>query len=221
MTATLHSQAEPGPAERDPSKRGLSERGPAKRSAVEHLAGRLARTGGAARLRVLPFPSQVELRLDDEDADCFGPRAGQFLGCGMPSPGSATGDGDPHILWMGPGWYLIVDRPDRAPGLLAGLHDALGGDCGGTCGSAVDVSAARTVLELSGPSAREVLRHGCALDLHPRVFGAGRCAQTQLAQAQVMLHRTAPDEYRIFVRFSYADYLTRWLLDAMTEYLPA
>jgi sarcosine oxidase subunit gamma len=199
----------------------VTPRGPIRQTAVEHLAGQLARTGGAARLRVLPFLTQVELRLDDEDADSFGPRVGQFLGCGMPLPGGATGNGDPHILWMGPGWYLVVDRPDRASGVMAGLHDAIGGDCGGMCGSAVDVSAARTVLELSGPSARDVLRHGCALDLHPRVFGPGRCAQTQVAQAQVVLHQTDADEYRIFVRTSYADYLTRWLLDAMTEYLPA
>ncbi|MFG2001168.1 sarcosine oxidase subunit gamma [Spirillospora sp. NPDC048911] len=189
------------------------------RSAIEHLSGALARTGGPVRLRELPFPAQVELRLDDEDADSFGPRVGQFLSCDVPAPHRATGRGDPHVLWMGPGWYLIVDHQNRAPGLVAGLRSAIGGDCGGACGSAVDVSAARTVLELSGPAAHEVLRHGCALDLHPRAFAPGTCAQTNLAQAQVVLHQTAPRDYRIFVRASYADYLTRWLLDAMTEHL--
>ncbi|MEU5880641.1 sarcosine oxidase subunit gamma family protein [Spirillospora sp. NPDC047279] len=191
------------------------------RSAIEHLSGALARTGGPARLHELPFPSQVELRLDDEDADSFGPRVGQFLSCDIPAAARATGGGDPYVLWLGPGWYLIVDRPGRAPGLLSGLHGALGGDCGGTCGSAVDVSAARTVLELTGPAVRAVLNHGCALDLHPRAFKPGDCAQTLLAQAQVILHQTAPHDYRLFVRTSYADYLARWLLDAMSEYQAA
>lgn len=193
--------------------------GPVPRSAVAHLASGLpGRPGGAVRLREVAFPAQVELRLDDVDAGAFGPRAGQFLCCGMPAPGRAVGAGDPYVLWLGPGWYLVADRPGSAPGLLAGLRDALGADCGGICGSAVDVSAARTVLELSGPSARAVLAHGCPIDLHPRVFGPARCAQTVLAQAQVVLHQTAAADYRILVRTSYADYLVRWLLDAMTEY---
>jgi sarcosine oxidase subunit gamma len=80
------------------------------------------------------------------------------------------------------------------------------------------------VLELSGPFARDVLAHGCAIDLHPRVFGPGSCVQTNLAKAQVMLHQTATGPgraatYRVFVRASYADYLARWLLDAAVEYL--
>ncbi|TDD92598.1 hypothetical protein E1293_00775 [Actinomadura darangshiensis] len=194
--------------------------GSAPRSAVAHLAPDLPdRPGGAVRLREVAFPAQVELRLDDEDATAFGPRAGQFLCCGMPAPGHAAGAGDPYVLWLGPGWYLAVDRPGSAYGLLAGLRDALGADCGGMCGSAVDVSAARTVLELSGPSARAVLAHGCLLDLHPRTFGPGRCAQTVLAQAQVVLHQTGAADYRLLVRTSYADHLVRWLLDAMTEYV--
>ena len=44
-------------------------------------------------------------------------------------------------------------------------------------------------------------------------------AQTMLAKAQVVLHQTEPDTYRILVRGSFADYLVRWLLDAMTEYV--
>jgi sarcosine oxidase subunit gamma len=85
-------------------------------------------------------------------------------------------------------------------------------------GSVVDVSAARTTLELAGPRARDVLEHGCALDLHPRAFGPGQCAQTLLAKANVVLHQVddAPT-YRLLVRPSFARYLVAWLLDAMTE----
>jgi sarcosine oxidase, subunit gamma len=126
---------------------------------------------------------------------------------------SVAGDGPRYLLWLGPDWYLLVDDPepesDREPDRESGLE------------SGVDVSAQRTVLELSGPHAAAVLAHGCSLDLHPRSFVPGSCAQTMLAKAQVVLHQTGPLSYRILVRASYADYLVRWLLDAMVEYVSA
>jgi sarcosine oxidase, subunit gamma len=65
-----------------------------------------------------------------------------------------------------------------------------------------------------------VLAHGCPLDLHPRVFGLGHYAQTLVAKATVgLLQVGAEPDYRILVRSSYADYLSRWIVDAMSEYL--
>jgi sarcosine oxidase subunit gamma len=84
-----------------------------------------------------------------------------------------------------------------------------------------DVSAQRTTLLVSGARARDLLAHGCALDLNQRAFGAGRCAQTTLARAQVVL--VARDEpgagFWVLVRSSFAGYLTDWLLDAAAEYV--
>jgi sarcosine oxidase subunit gamma len=191
-------------------------------SALAHLLADLPDDpAGRVRLREIPFPAQVELRLDDEDAGAIGAKVGRFLGCALPAPGRASGDGQPHVLWLGPGWYLIVDRTGAEPGLVAGLNDALGGEDGGLYGAAVEMSAARTVLELSGPDARAVLGHGCPLDLHPRVFGPGRCAQTRFARAQVIVHQTGPEVYRLPVRSSQAGYLVHRLLGSMTEYLQA
>ncbi|MEU5540696.1 sarcosine oxidase subunit gamma family protein, partial [Streptomyces sp. NPDC020362] len=83
-----------------------------------------------------------------------------------------------------------------------------------------DVSAQRTTILVAGPRARDLLSHGCPLDLHPRAFGPGRCAQTTLARTQVVL--VARDEARagfwVLVRSSFAGYLTDWLLDAAVEY---
>ena len=82
------------------------------------------------------------------------------------------------------------------------------------------MSANRTVLELAGPRAREVLTKGCSLDLHPRAFGPGRCAQTALARTQVILE-AAPRPHGLpaspLVRRSFAAYLAAWLLDATAE----
>jgi sarcosine oxidase subunit gamma len=78
----------------------------------------------------------------------------------------------------------------------------------------VDVSANRTTIELWGAAAREVLASGCAIDLHPRAFGSGRCAQTLIARAGVILHQfTDEPRYRLYVRPSFARYLAEWLTD--------
>jgi sarcosine oxidase subunit gamma len=74
-------------------------------------------------------------------------------------------------------------------------------------------------MELAGPRAREVLMKGCSIDLHPAVFGPGRCARTALARAQVILLPVDQETYWIFVQSSFAAYLAEWLMDAMSEYL--
>jgi len=80
----------------------------------------------------------------------------------------------------------------------------------------VDLSSARVILELSGPAARDVLASCCALDLHPRAFGPGRCAQTLVAKAPVLLAFVEErPTYRFYVRPSLASYVVGWLLDGM------
>jgi sarcosine oxidase subunit gamma len=81
------------------------------------------------------------------------------------------------------------------------------------------VSANRAVVELSGPHTRALLAKGCSLDLHPRSFRPGMCAQTLLAKTAVILWQTddAPT-FKVFVRASFAAHLARWLADASVEF---
>ncbi|MGH3327079.1 MAG: sarcosine oxidase subunit gamma, partial [Streptomycetales bacterium] len=110
---------------------------------------------------------------------------------------------------------LVVGPDGDAGPVAAALRAALGD----AHGSVVDVSAHRAVLELAGPRARQVLEQGCSIDLHPRAFGPGRCAQTLLARAQVLLWQTAEGPtYLLLVRGSFAGYLADWLVDALGEY---
>lgn len=187
-----------------------------RHSPLESYADALAAAGGpAVSVRELSLLTQVDLRLDPAEHVAVA-KVGNVLGLPLPlSPGAAVTDRSRSALWLGPDWWLIVDSPGAEAHLTAGLRIALTG----VHHSVVDVSANRTVLELRGPSARNVLMKGCALDLHPRAFAAGRCAQTALARAQVILHQVddAP-AYRIFVRGSFAPYLAEWLLDAMVEF---
>ncbi|CAL9364125.1 sarcosine oxidase subunit gamma [Streptomyces sp. enrichment culture] len=190
-----------------------------RRSPLAHAAVRLAAatraSGGAVRLAELPFLAQVNVRLDAK-----GPAAeavGYALGFPLPlEPNTAVRAGGLTALWLGPDEWLLVGPP----GTERELEDRVRAAGGDEPVSVTDVSAQRTTLLVSGPRARDLLAHGCALDLHPRAFGPGRCAQTNLARAQVVL--VARDEERagfwVLVRSSFAGYLTDWLLDAAVEY---
>ena len=149
-------------------------------------------------LREVPFLAQVNLRAD---------------GAALPLPLEpntvAELAPDRRALWLGPDEWLVIGPP----GSEAAIEEELR-----PFGSVVDVSANRTAIELRGPGARAVLETGCALDLHPRAFGPGRCAQTLVARAQVILEQLDDvPTYRLLVRGSFAGYLATWLLGAISE----
>ncbi|NNN32287.1 sarcosine oxidase subunit gamma [Streptomyces sp. S3(2020)] len=196
----------------------MAERITASRtSPVAHLEERMrAATVSGARgvsLAEWPYITMVNLRVDpsSEAAD----RIGKTLGAPLPRRCGHTGVSGPHtVVWLGPDEWLVLSQAEGAT-VASELREALAGDPG----SVVDVSANRTTLELSGPAARQVLEKGCPLDLHPRALGPGQAVSTTVGPVAVLLWQVddAPT-YRLFPRSSFADYLARWLIDAMSEY---
>ncbi|MGN7149467.1 sarcosine oxidase subunit gamma [Arthrobacter sp. SAFR-179] len=186
---------------------------PAKQLAEAFAAGSLA---GTVELSELPFLTMVGLRVAAGSDEAT--RLAAVTG-GLPAAsGAVAGSGDTSVLWLGPGEFLVV-APTEAHeslggGLIPALRDALGGDAG----QVVDLSANRTTFELSGPRARDVLEKGNSLDLHPRVFKAGTAFSTEIANIPAILWKTGEESFRIFPRASFAEFLGRWLLDAMREY---
>jgi sarcosine oxidase subunit gamma len=75
----------------------------------------------------------------------------------------------------------------------------------------VDVSANRAVIELADAGRLELLSSACPIDLDPRSWTEGRCAQTLFGAAQVLLQERASDT-RLFVRPSFATYVVDLLL---------
>lgn len=61
---------------------------------------------------------------------------------------------------------------------------------------------------------RDVLARGCPLDLHPRVFKPGQCAQSHYFKTSIVLVPTGDDAFEIVLRRSFADYFVRIMLDA-------
>ncbi|SDI04754.1 sarcosine oxidase subunit gamma [Arthrobacter subterraneus] len=184
-----------------------------RRSPLAHLEEALWEgTNPGAALHEVPFLTMVGLRADPASpaGDALSAAAGAPLPtrCGEVS-GSPAGTA---ILWQGPDEFLLVapDGSDAARELAVALGDAPG--------AVVDLSANRTTLELSGPSARKVLEKGCPLDLHPRVFKPGTAVSTLLGPVPVLLWQVDETTYRIFPRASFAEYVARWLLDAVAEF---
>lgn len=192
---------------------------PRKLSVLAGFADRLATvsatSAGRLTVREIPFLAQLNFRADPADTRVAeGVR--KALGFSPPrEANTAASAGGRHALWLGPDEWLIVGGEGEESLLNRVLHAALGD----SFGAVVDVSGNRTVIELAGPAARDVLAHGCPLDLHPRRFGPGRCAQSVLARAQVIIHQVDDKPtFHLYVRTSFAWYVAEWLLDAMTEY---
>jgi sarcosine oxidase subunit gamma len=128
-------------------------------------------------------------------------------------PNTVRSDDDRRALWLGPDEWLVV-VPD---GERTAIEQALRNVLADSLGSLTDVSAHRTLLEIRGPKARELLAHGVSIDLDARSFGTARCAQTLLAKAQVIVERRDESAFVIYVRTSFAAYVATWLLDALAE----
>ena len=186
-------------------------------SPAAHLAERFAaaEVSGprAVRIREVPFLTMVGVRA--VPASAAAGRIETRLGVSLPSACGAvtTGDGV-SVLWLSPDEFLVVSDEQRPAPLTTSLVEALQGEPG----SATDLSANRTTIELSGPMALEVLEKGCPLDLHPRAFEVGTAYVTRIGSVPVILWKVTDDVYRILPRSSFADFLGRWLLDAMAEF---
>jgi sarcosine oxidase subunit gamma len=74
-------------------------------------------------------------------------------------------------------------------------------------------------MRISGENAAAVLAKGCTLDLHPKTFHSGQCAQTGLAKASILIGKVDDvPTYDIFIRRSFAEYLALWLQHAGAGY---
>ena len=169
----------------------------------------------AVRLSEIAFTTQVGLRVDPKSSAAE--RISTAIGGMLPNqPDSAVHTDDLLVLALGPDEWLLIGREGTASALQSTLTTALGDDHG----AVVDVSAQRTIIEVSGPKARDLLNQGCALDLHPRVFGENRCAQTLLARTGVTLvcRDARLPSFWLLVRSSFARYTADWLADAATEH---
>jgi len=175
----------------------------------------LAATGVA--IRTLHRLAQVDVRLEPREVAAM-ERVAAALTASLPAAPNTVAtatDGEGFVLWLGPDEWLVVGHEGSAS-VAPAIETAVRAAAAPAFLTTVDVSANRVVLEVTGPRARELLAFGCAIDLDPVSFGSGRCVQTLLARASVIVWQTddAPT-YRLLVRPSFVAYVVAWLDDAV------
>jgi sarcosine oxidase subunit gamma len=149
---------------------------------------------------LVPFLTQVDLRVD--------PAYAGLAPYQLPiEPNLSVDDGRRAALWLGPDEWLILGPPGAVAAIVAELEAAFAH----VDRSVVDVSANRVAIDLTGPGRFDLLAHVCPLDLDARVWTSGRCAQTLLGRAQVVLQERI-ETTGILVRPSFADYVVDLLL---------
>jgi sarcosine oxidase subunit gamma len=192
-----------------------------RQSALAHLqlAARAAAERGAAGVALCERSGFGLLLLRGDGGEAFAAGAAAALGTAVPREPNRVVEGEGRrVLWLGPDEWLVATPVGEEEALtrrlleaLAGLHVAV-----------TDIGETRAVIGIAGPKAREALSQGCSLDLHPRVFEPGHCAQSLLARVPVLLHQreesaAAGPSYDIYVARSMAEYLWQWLEDAARE----
>jgi sarcosine oxidase subunit gamma len=190
-----------------------------RQSALAHRGLQRAAAEAPARTGITlserPFRAMLNLRGDPADAG-FLSAVRTAAGVELPvEPNTTRRAGSLTALWLGPDEWLLTAPAGEERVLVPAIRAALGD----RHAAVVDLTESRTVIAVSGAPARDLLAKGCTLDLHPRAFKVGACAQSGLARAGALLHLV--DEtptFEITILRSFADYMWVWLADAAREY---
>ena len=167
--------------------------------------------GNAPRIEEKPFHGYLNLRGRPSHTG-FTAGVLKVLGVEAPTePNTVIDAGDNRIYWLGPDEWLVVTPAGRQQQVGDELRTVLKD----VFSSVVDNSSGLTMIHITSDKAAALLATDCPLDLHPREFKPGQCAQTRLAKAGMTIAPLADGNgFEVIIRRSFADYLLRWLQDA-------
>jgi sarcosine oxidase subunit gamma len=181
-----------------------------RRSALQHfgLSAAAAKDATDADVLIGESAHRAIVNIRGDGGEAFVAAVKSVTGVDLPvKPNTTAKAGAFRILWLGPTEWWVVTTGGTEEKLVADLRQAFTGQHA----AVIDVSESRTVISLSGARARDVLARGCSLDLHPRVFGPGQCAQTGLTKANIVLDQIdETPSFDIYVLKSFGDYLWQW-----------
>lgn len=126
------------------------------------------------------------------------------LGMALPAQACTSSHNDRwRMVWVGPDDWFVIGAAGEQAMLESELRQALAGQHA----AVTDVSSGYFVVNLSGPSARILLAHGCPMDFHPNVFHVDQVATTHFFKVGITLWQTgtAPD-FCLLVRRSFIDH---------------
>jgi heterotetrameric sarcosine oxidase gamma subunit len=167
--------------------------------------------GGERRLRVGEARGRrlVQVAALPGAATALATAVRPVLGTDLPSSlGEAAAVGLRLFLKVGPEqfWIISPDAEDVARALESVVSP--------TVGSVTPLSHSRTCIWIDGPSSREVLATGIAVDLHPDVFHRYCFALTGLHHTPLMILRSGESRYELYALRTFALWTWEWLIDA-------
>ena len=143
--------------------------------------------------------NKINLRADF-DSSAINSALGSLLGFDAQLDANTyIAQGNNTLFWLGPDERLLYT--DKNPDEIVSQW------CSSPSCAAVEVSDYYTVLDLHGEKVRDVFASGSPLDIHPRVFGTGQCAQTRFGNASVLVSMHGDDSCQLQVRWTFARYL--------------
>ncbi len=167
--------------------------------------------------RELAAPTHLNLRCSQSNIEAL-TGISKLLGTELPlEPNTFHSTSDLQVYWLGPDEWLVISGR-AAVRLEAKLRSILND----IHASITNISNGEVVIRVEGEKIRQLLRHGCSIDLHPNVFKVGYCAQTLLGGVHVLLARNDDFSERrsvfdIVIRRSFAHHLFNWLVDSSVE----
>jgi len=137
----------------------------------------------------------------------------QHYGIACPPPGRSAHGRGLTLHWSAPEqWFALAEGREEGA-LCRELKERLE-----SLASCSDQSHGRVILTISGPKARNLLAKGTPVDLHPRAFGPGQCASTQMAHIGVHLAQVGPDAFELSLFRGFCEHFWEWLTEQAGEF---
>ncbi len=131
------------------------------------------------RLAQMPLCGKITLR-GNSDNKAFVAAIKKVTGLALPIEANTFKQSGKSVLsWTGPNEWMLHCDINACLAMVEDLRSALADQHA----AVVDVSDYYTMLELSGPLARNVIANGSPFDTHPSQFTTGQCAQTRFGHA--------------------------------------
>ena len=159
-----------------------------------------------------PLNGKINLR-GNGDNPAFVQGVEKALGLSLPVEANTVSSSfEQMIFWLGPDEWLIHMPPNELEQKMGALRETFAGQHV----ALTDVSDYFSVLQLSGPQAREVIASASPFDTRTPHFKPGLCAQTCFGHASILLWPLDDaSTFGLQVRWSYARYVYDYLAQSI------
>ena len=117
-----------------------------------------------------------------------------------------------RIIWTGPNRWLIVEPETRD------LTSLIKNQIKETSVAIIDLSHARSSIEIDGSMTRDLLLKGAAIDFHPEAFLINHCVQTTFFNLSALICCLDENRFNIFIARAFALDLLQKVQEAAEEF---